>query len=94
MGLTSRNSSTGGGNGTRSVAPMFPIEDNSGEWLGACSATLAQKGRDKITFITSHSIASFGAWAEQLIAESTGKEGKGIVPIDGGAAGQANGVWQ
>ncbi len=46
-------------------------------------ATLAQHGRDKITFMTSKNIATFGAWAEQLIAESTGKEGKGLVPIDG-----------
>lgn len=45
--------------------------------------TLAQAGRDKLTIITSPGIASLGAWLEQLIAESTGKEGKGIVPIDG-----------
>jgi glucose-6-phosphate isomerase/transaldolase/glucose-6-phosphate isomerase len=43
--------------------------------------TLAVSGRDKLTIITSPAISSFGLWAEQLIAESTGKEGKGIIPI-------------
>src|SRR6202045_4558730 len=41
------------------------------------------EGRDKVTIISSKKIADFGAWAEQLIAESTGKEGKGLIPIDG-----------
>jgi hypothetical protein len=44
--------------------------------------TLAKAGRDKLTFLTDDEIASFGAWAEQLIAESTGKHGVGIVPVD------------
>jgi hypothetical protein len=44
---------------------------------------LAQQGRDKLTFVVSEPIASFGLWAEQLIAESTGKEGKGILPVAG-----------
>ena len=44
---------------------------------------LAQQGRDKLTLVTSPSIGSFGLWVEQLIAESTGKEGKGIVPVAG-----------
>ena len=52
-------------------------------WLGAAMATLALKGRDKLTIVTSPSISSFGLWAEQLLAESTGKEGKGIVPVAG-----------
>jgi glucose-6-phosphate isomerase/transaldolase/glucose-6-phosphate isomerase len=55
--------------------------DNHGAWLGAALGALAKTGRDKVTFITSPAIASFGLWAEQLIAESTGKEGKGILPI-------------
>ncbi len=54
-------------------------------WLGAAMGTLAQRGRDKLTFVLSPPIASFGAWVEQLIAESTGKEGKGILPVDGEA---------
>ena len=56
-------------------------QDNPGAWLGAFIATLAQCGRDKLTFVTSPSLGSFGLWAEQLVAESLGKEGRGIVPV-------------
>ncbi len=59
-----------------------PPEDNPGVMLGVAMGELAKQGRDKITFITSPAISDLGAWMEQLIAESTGKEGKGIVPID------------
>jgi glucose-6-phosphate isomerase len=59
----------------------IPAYRNNGAWLGACIGALALNGRDKLTLITSPSIASFELWAEQLIAESTGKEGKGIIPI-------------
>jgi hypothetical protein len=55
--------------------------------LGAILGELAQAGRDKVTFITSPEIASFGDWVEQLIAESTGKEGKGILPVVGEPVG-------
>ena len=51
-------------------------------WL-AVTATLALQGRDKLTLVTSTAISSFGLWVEQLIAESTGKEGKGIIPVVG-----------
>jgi glucose-6-phosphate isomerase len=54
---------------------------NSGLWLGIALGELALHGRDKLTFIVDDPIASFGLWAEQLVAESTGKQGKGIVPI-------------
>ena len=54
-------------------------------YLGAIMGESFLAGRDKLTIITDPAFASFGAWAEQLIAESTGKEGKGIVPIDGEA---------
>ncbi len=57
--------------------------DNAGAWLGAIIGELAKAGRDKLTLITSPAISHFGAWVEQLIAESTGKEGKGILPVDG-----------
>ncbi len=57
--------------------------DNPAAWLGAAMAALALKGRDKLTIVTSPSISTFGLWAEQLLAESTGKEGKGIVPVAG-----------
>jgi glucose-6-phosphate isomerase len=51
--------------------------------LGAALGELARAGRDKCTLLVSPGIASFGLWAEQLIAESTGKDGKGILPVDG-----------
>jgi transaldolase / glucose-6-phosphate isomerase len=56
-------------------------ESNSGLWLGATLGELARHGRDKLTFLISPPIESFGLWAEQLIAESTGKHGRGIVPV-------------
>ena len=67
----------------RACAANVSAEMNPGLWLGVVFATLAQAGRDKITLIASRGIETFGAWAEQLIAESTGKEGKGLVPVDG-----------
>jgi transaldolase/glucose-6-phosphate isomerase len=56
-------------------------QSNSGLWLGAVLGELALRGRDKLTFVVSEPIESFGLWAEQLIAESTGKQGRGIIPI-------------
>ena len=55
---------------------------NPGVSLGLALGTLAKAGRDKLTFLVDDEIGSFGAWAEQLIAESTGKRGTGIVPVD------------
>jgi glucose-6-phosphate isomerase len=55
---------------------------NPGLSLGIAIGTLARAGRDKLTFLADDEIASFGAWVEQLIAESTGKQGVGIVPVD------------
>jgi transaldolase/glucose-6-phosphate isomerase len=57
--------------------------DNPGAWLGAILGELAKDGRDKLTLVASPGIASFGDWVEQLIAESTGKEGRGILPVVG-----------
>jgi transaldolase/glucose-6-phosphate isomerase len=57
--------------------------DNSGLWLGLLVGELALRGRDKLTFVVDEPISSFGLWAEQLVAESTGKHGKGILPVDG-----------
>lgn len=54
---------------------------NCGLVLGVAMATHAMEGRDKLTLLASPQVASFGLWAEQLLAESTGKEGKGIVPV-------------
>jgi hypothetical protein len=60
---------------------LSDADDIHGSFLGAVLGELSKVGRDKLTFIFSPPIASFGDWLEQLIAESTGKEGKGIVPI-------------
>jgi len=59
-----------------------PVEDNPGVILGIILGTLATNGRDKVTIATSPGISGLGAWLEQLIAESTGKEGRGIIPVD------------
>lgn len=58
------------------------VEDNPGVMLGIILGTLATNGRDKLTVITSPGISDLGAWLEQLLAESTGKEGRGIIPVD------------
>lgn len=58
-----------------------PRGQNPGADLGATMASMAQAGRNKITLITSPQISTFGLWAEQLLAESTGKEGTGLVPV-------------
>src|SRR6202453_4320154 len=62
--------------------PSASIEQNPGLMLGLIMGTAAKLGRDKITLITSPGISDLGAWLEQLIAESTGKLGKGIIPVD------------
>jgi transaldolase/glucose-6-phosphate isomerase len=59
-----------------------PVEDNPGVMLGIILGTLATSGRDKITILASPGISDLGAWLEQLLAESTGKEGHGIIPVD------------
>jgi len=63
---------------------------NPGAALGALLGTLANKGVDKLTLIASGQIASLGLWIEQLVAESTGKAGKGIVPVAGEALGEVS----
>jgi transaldolase/glucose-6-phosphate isomerase len=67
--------------------PSTPVEQNPGVMLGLIIGTAAKLGRDKITLIASPGIADLGAWLEQLIAESTGKLGKGIIPVDREALG-------
>jgi transaldolase/glucose-6-phosphate isomerase len=66
-----------------SCAASVPAEQNPAVVLGAILATLADAGHDKVTFVASPRIASLGAWLEQLLAESTGKNGKGLMPIAG-----------
>ncbi len=67
--------------------PTVPASDNPGVVLGAVLGVLGRGGRDKVTIVASPGIADFGAWLEQLLAESTGKEGKGLIPVDGEALG-------
>src|ERR1700737_1175555 len=67
----------------RSCGPDVPPHENPGAQLGLAMGAAGLEGRDKVTILSSKKIADFGAWAEQLIAESTGKEGKGLIPIDG-----------
>lgn len=57
--------------------------ENPGLLLGVIMAVLSEHGRDKVTLFASPRIRSFGTWLEQLLAESTGKLGKGIIPVDG-----------
>ncbi len=63
--------------------PSLQASSNPGLALGAALAELSAAGRDKLTFVTSPALDSFPAWIEQLIAESTGKGGRGIVPVTG-----------
>ncbi len=66
-----------------SCAAGAPPADNPGVVLGTIVGMAAKAGRDKLTIIASPGIGAFGAWLEQLTAESTGKHGKGVIPIDG-----------
>jgi len=69
------------------AAAKLPVAENPGVQLGLLLGTAANAGRDKITIFTSPEIGDLGAWLEQLIAESTGKQGKGITPVDREAIG-------
>jgi len=66
----------------RACGSSVSADQNLGVILGATLGTLAKGGRDKLTIFTSPGISDLGAWLEQLIAESTGKEGHGIIPVD------------
>src|SRR5262249_13639683 len=65
-----------------------PVEKNPGLWLGAAAGALANQGRNKLTLVMSPQAATFGWWLEQLLAESTGKHGRGIVPVEGEPLGR------
>ena len=71
----------------QACAADVAVEENPGASLGVILGTAATKGRDKVTIITSPGISDLGAWLEQLLAESTGKIGKGIIPVDREALG-------
>jgi transaldolase/glucose-6-phosphate isomerase len=66
----------------RACGGEVPVEKNPGAALGVILGTAAVSGRDKVTIITSPGTSDLGAWLEQLLAESTGKIGKGIIPVD------------
>jgi transaldolase / glucose-6-phosphate isomerase len=66
----------------RACGPSVPVDEHPGAALGVILGTAANAGRDKVTIITSPGISDLGAWLEQLLAESTGKIGKGIIPVD------------
>ncbi|MBI2358924.1 MAG: bifunctional transaldolase/phosoglucose isomerase [Deltaproteobacteria bacterium] len=71
----------------RSCASSVPPEANPAVVLGVILGTLGRRGVDKVTFVTSPAIAALSRWLEQLVAESTGKRGKGLVPIAGEEVG-------
>jgi len=66
----------------KSCGGNVAVEQNPGAVLGIILGTAARTGRDKVTILTSEGLSALGAWLEQLLAESTGKQGKGIVPVD------------
>jgi transaldolase/glucose-6-phosphate isomerase len=72
----------------RSCGPDVPPDANPGVTLGIALGVAGNAGRDKITLLSSPKLADFGAWAEQLLAESTGKLGKGLIPVDGEPLGK------
>jgi transaldolase / glucose-6-phosphate isomerase len=76
----------------RACGGDVPPAENPGVRLGLALGILARHGRDKVTIVASPSIGDFGAWAEQLLAESTGKNGKGLIPVDAEPLG-APGVY-
>ncbi len=80
--------------GEQNCAHYDSSESNSGLWLGAAIGELARHGRDKLTFFVSPPIESFGLWVEQLVAESTGKHGRGILPVADEPLGEPDGLRQ
>jgi hypothetical protein len=67
----------------RDCSVCMPLRENPGVYLGAVLGELARGGRDKVTFCTDPAIETFGMWLEQLLAESTGKQGTGLIPVVG-----------
>ncbi|HXW99733.1 MAG TPA: bifunctional transaldolase/phosoglucose isomerase [Candidatus Acidoferrales bacterium] len=82
MGLDTKKFLSRAADMVRSCGASVPVEDNPAATLGVILGTAAKIGRDKVTIITSPGISDLGAWLEQLLAESTGKIGKGIIPVD------------
>jgi glucose-6-phosphate isomerase len=82
MGLDTKKFLSRAAEMTRACGPGVAIDNNPGAALGIILGTAANAGRDKVTIIPSPGISDLGAWLEQLLAESTGKIGKGIIPVD------------
>jgi glucose-6-phosphate isomerase len=82
MGLDTKKFLARAAEMVRGCGAGIAVEENSAAVLGIILGTAANTGRDKVTIITSPSISDLGAWLEQLLAESTGKVGKGIIPVD------------
>jgi transaldolase/glucose-6-phosphate isomerase len=82
MGLDTTKFLDHTGEMVEACASSVPVRDNPGVILGIILGTAAKNGRDKVTMITSPGISDLGAWLEQLLAESTGKQGHGIIPVD------------
>jgi glucose-6-phosphate isomerase len=80
-GVDIRGLLAGGEEMVRACSGSVSAKDNPGAWLGVTMAEAARAGRDKITFAISPRVETFADWTEQLMAESTGKEGKGLVPV-------------
>jgi transaldolase / glucose-6-phosphate isomerase len=82
MGLDTKKFLARAAEMVRACGPGATIEENPGAVLGVILGAATNSGRDKVTIITSPGISDLGAWLEQLLAESTGKIGKGIIPVD------------
>jgi glucose-6-phosphate isomerase len=82
MGLDTKKFLSHAAEMVRACGPGVAVGENPGASLGVLLGSAAKAGRDKVTIITSPGISDLGAWLEQLLAESTGKIGKGIIPVD------------
>ena len=90
MGIDVRKFLSNAKEAEQSCAPVMPPAKNPSLQLGVIIGEAANSGRDKLTFVIEKSIATLGLWIEQLIAESTGKEGKGILPVAGEELGDVS----
>jgi glucose-6-phosphate isomerase len=82
LGLDTKRFLTGAAEMAKACGASVAVEENPGAMLGIILGTAANAGCDKVTIVTSPAISDLGAWLEQLLAESTGKIGKGIIPVD------------
>ena len=87
MGIDTTKFLEGAANMELACSSCSTVEKNPGVSLGILLGTLARAGRDKVTIVASPGIHDLGAWLEQLLAESTGKDGKGLIPVDREALG-------